>query len=520
MILNKFDLRFAGFLQDEAEIPLEECVERFEKSESSLKKSIYRINDHLDNGQHFLVKRNKVYSKIHRTEYENLCQSLSLENYVTIINERLMFILFNGFFNRQVNLTQLYRQLGLSQATKKKDSKQAKAFLKKMDLQMKNRYRLGIEIEGSEFNYRKYIAQKLSNIVELDKNDELKQRKANTPIQNELYTLCMDHIGPIHQSTKASIRKVLDERVLEVDYASKKFVYLYFAVSTWRIKQGNVLSNLKLIGKQLKVPSFSLFDQTNEARQMDFIMASLNYTQLLEFPFDENNHRITTNIMNKVRIEYIDSLYTTEELYNKLYAYIYKCRLLNQLDYYFYDDKLDRTYVELDTLYNLISEVVQEIEEKYKVNFSKEQLSVICLIIETVVSQNIVAGEHSKNIFIITNSSSEKVHYFTQHLKNFVEFELVDYATINELYKLNMNKWDSIIVFSSRIQALLLERGYNSLKLNFYIKSNDVKKLIDEGFYSNKNAKLIRKEIAEKMAHKTKKEIMTLLKEDYGEYFL
>ncbi|WP_440895257.1 hypothetical protein ACS127_11880 [Amphibacillus sp. Q70] len=517
-MLNKFDLRFAGFLQDEGVVSLKECEERYNKSQSTLKRCVYRINKYLPNHQAFLIKQNQVFSQIDRQKYESLCQKLSLEEYSTNIGERIMSILFKGFFDDTINQTQLYKEIDLSQTTKKKDNRILKEKLAEMNLKAENLYRLGIRIKGSEAEYRKYIALKLSNIVELDKDDHITARKANTPIQKKVFITYIETILSIHRKTKKVILELLDKNSLSVDYASKKFLYIYLAISTLRIERGHCIQE-ETKGMP-EVPAYHLFDHPLESKHMDYIMASLNYKGLVQFPFNQSVNSVVEALVLTVKNEIQQELYTEKALFESLYSYIYKCKILNLLGYSFYDTKLERTYTELKHIYQMVKKTIQEVETIVNIRFSRYQLSVICLIIGRFLMKNRLAGRNIKKVFVITNSSSEKVHYFEESLKRYVEFEIVGYATINELHKLERFDYDEVIVFSSRIQALLLQNGFSSVRLNYYLELEDVKRLIDVGFTSNHNRKLIASELAEKAAGKTSAEIVQLLKEDYDDYFL
>lgn len=518
MALNKFDLRFVDFIQDEGKVELTECEMRYKKSLSTLKRCVYRVNNYLPADQSFTIEDNCVKSRMNRTDYENLCLRLPLEQYSTVLGERIMFVLFTGFFESKVNLTKLYERIWLSQTTKKKDSRILKEELKKMELHVENHYRKGIEIKGSEENYRNYITLKLSNIIELDKNDELTPRKANTPIQKLVYESFIEELSAIHKETKQIIQQLLEKEELSVDYPSKKFIYIYYALATFRIYKGFFIQEHSF--EMFKVPKFSLFDHTLESEYLDYIMATLNYKEPLQFPEEQEVKKLTKFLMSVIEKDYSVTIYTKQEMFEALYAYIYKCRVLNDLSYSFYDHKLERTHIELEKVYALIKKKIEGNRELFTVDFTHYQLSVICLILETFILKNQIAGEGRRKIFIITNSSSEKVHFFEETLKQFVEFEVAGYATINELHKLEYIPYDDIIVFSSRIHTLLLEHGYRSLRINFYVKSEDVKLLIDSGFKSNQNVKLLAKKIVDGLEVKTKQERIWFLKSEYKDYFL
>jgi len=466
----------------------------------------------------FIIENNQIISRINRLDYEELCIRLNLKDYSTVLGERVLLILFNGFFNGAINLTKLYETISLSQTTKKKDSRKLKEYLQEMALYVVNHYKKGIEITGSEENYRNYIALKLSNIIELDKEDNLTARKANTPIQKLIYNSFINELKKTHDMTKPFIQELLSARQLSADYASKKFLYIYYAIATFRINKDYYLQDYTF--ETVKVPQFFLFDNPLESQYMDYVISSLNYKNPLQFPKNKKIEKLTYFLVDIINNDYGITIYTENELFQALYAYIYKCKLLNDLGYSFYDHKLERTHIELEDLYSLIKEKIEITQKDFSVEFTRYQLSVLCLIAETFIFRNRMADKARKRIVVITNSSSEKVHYFEEKLKQFIEFEIVDYATINELHKLEDINYDKIIVFSSRIQALLLEHDYESIRLNFYVKSEDIKALLDNGFTSNQSTKLSTEDIIKELNEKTEQEAILFLKTVYRDYFL
>ena len=86
---------------------------------------------------------------------------------------------------------------------------------------------------------------------------------------------------------------------------------------------------------------------------------------------------------------------------------------------------------------------------------------------------------------------------------------MVAHLTINELCKLEQMTFDKIIVFSNRIAVLLSELGKESIKLNFYLSNEDVKTLLDKGFTSSRNRKVLVEEVAEEIMKKESKEELT-----------
>ena len=171
--------------------------------------------------------------------------------------------------------------------------------------------------------------------------------------------------------------------------------------------------------------------------------------------------------------------HTYRKMHEEIYAYIYKAQIKNRLEYYFDDDKLDDTKHIHSELYDVIED---KIDEVFPFEFSEAQVSMICLIVKRFIIKNRLIKQERKKIVVITNSSVEKVSYFLEELAQHVNFEMVSYLTINELYALEDLDFNTIITFSNRIAMLLAEMGRESIKLNFYLTDDDLDKLDDHGF--------------------------------------
>lgn len=264
-------------------------------------------------------------------------------------------------------------------------------------------------------------------------------------------------------------------------------------ISLIRIRNGYYIE--KHTDDMPKVASHHLLPVKEDSDYLDQLIASLNYKVPLEFP--ENNYlqnkteQLISDIEDKQEIHY----YTYEEFHKEIYAYLYKCLIKNKLAYYFYDDKLDDTKYELPELYECIASKNKQWEAEEGFGLTDHQISVICLIVERFAIRNRISGMNKQKIIIITNSSVEKVNFFLEVLSQHVNYEMVQYLTINELYKLEELTFDKILTFSNRITVLLAELGWESIKLNFYLSSNEIKKLLDNGFASSRNRKVIAQKI-------------------------
>lgn len=493
MVVTQFDLKLANYVQDKGRIDFESCEELFGKSTSTLKRSIYNLNEYIPDHLSFSISHHEIRTNMTYADFAGLCIRLDLADYSVSVDERLVLIVTYGLMNGIVNMTKLYTQLNLSLSTKKKDRKALGYMLESNGITIVNRHSKGVSFEGNERFLRMFVARNLLSVIELNKNDEYVPRQANTPVQKLLYSLFKEHLSGFHDEVTRKLSQFFGPTARQVDYPSKKFIYLHMMISLIRIRNGYYIE--KHTDDMPKVASHHLLPVKEDSDYLDQLIASLNYKVPLEFP--ENNYlqnkteQLISDIEDKQEIHF----YTYEEFHKEIYAYLYKCLIKNKLEYYFYDDKLDDTKYELPELYECIASKNKQWEAEEGFRLTDHQISVICLIVERFAIRNRISGMNKQKIIIITNSSVEKVNFFLEVLSQHVNYEMVQYLTINELYKLEELTFDKILTFSNRITVLLAELGWESIKLNFYLSSNDIKKLLDNGFASSRNRKVIAQKI-------------------------
>lgn len=519
MTITAFDLKLANFIQDKGSIDLNLCVSLFNKSESTLKRNIYKLNEYLSEDLHFSINNHHVKTNMTYEDFSKLCEEIQLKDYSISLNERIILFICYTFFEGTLNTTKLYQELNLSISTKKSDRKELDKFLHDKEVQVINRRRKGIELVGNERFLRMYVAQKLIEVIELNENDEFVQRKANTPVQVLLYNKFEEYLAVYHDEVTEELENLFKKFQSSVDYASKKFIYIHTAISLLRIKKGYGIQNS--LKNMPAIPHYHMLPIEKDSQYLDYFIASLNYKEPLDFPKNPTIQKITKDFIQMIEKKMNVYFHLKDEIYKEIYAYLYKCQIKNKLKYNFYDDKLDNTQHVFPSLFTLIKNLMEDYQNKYHFSLTEEQMSVVCLIIETYIMKNNVITKENPKVVIITNSSVEKVNFFLESLKEFVDYEMVSYLTINELYKLELLNFDYILTFSNRITILLRELGWQSIKLNFYLGNEDYKVLIDNGFRSNRNKKFKSEEFIEKlMQQKTNEEKIRFLRENYSEYFL
>lgn len=519
MALNGLALDVLKHVQDKKKFCLSESEERFGKSASTIKRTVTQINNHMPGSHRLTIKNNCVNSTIPYDVRLEIVGSLDFSDYVTTTNERLSLLLFTSFFEGAVNMTKLYEKIGVSRSTRKKDRNEMLDFFSPKKLEIKTMRGYGIEVVGEEATQRMYIARKLTSMLEFGSDDVFRKRKANSPVDNKLSDIFLKATHSLISMQQEKMLHFLEQENLRADYASRKLLLIYFIIGQYRINQQKRLA-YDDIPQVLPVDFYHFFEETLENRYMNLILSSLNYKEALQFPLSPMLRDFSNQLVAEVQRNIVTQFVTYEELENACYSYLYKCLIKNELGYLFYDDKLETTKIEFPLIVQIIEAFIAENYYEGQELLKETQIATLSLIFSTYILRNKVYKSDKKQIVIITNSSSEKINFFVEELKKYVDFELLDYLTLNELQQLENLKYDAVITFSSRITTVMEKQGYDVIRMPFYLEESHAKLLYDYGFPSNCQRKLLKKVFIEEIKGKTDEELDAFLSDTYDQYFI
>lgn len=517
MSINQFELKLVSFIQEKNSISLERLSQHFNKSTSSLRRNIANINCYLPANKQFIIEKELIINKLNYTDYIHVVSSLALDDYSTSQTERISIMLCYAFFNLSLNMSGLYAELGVSLTTKKKDSKILSIGLKQQHLATEILPRKGIKIIGDEIKFRILIVSVLSPLLEINADEELTSRLANTPIENMIFSYYISKTEEEIQVTKTLIHDFLKKNQLRLSYSCKKFLYIYISIAKYRMQRDFKIAQHQEV--DLTVNDYLLLPDEIENKFLNYLISSLDYSARLALPIDKKLEKITIDFIATIQDNIITKFYHKDLVFDEIYDYLYKSIIRNKYNYSFYDNKLEETKKQIANLFHIVEKAVIPIEESYHHKFSYLQLSTLTLIFKKIINENKVIGRNSKKIIVVTNSSIEKIKFFIGQLKSYVDITLIDSININELHRLNDVDYDVLITFSNRISTLLEQNDYDCIKLNFYLVREDIDKLFALGFSSAKR-KLLADKVTEEISGKTKAEIKAILLEKYLDYFL
>lgn len=515
MTVNSFDLYLANRIQEKERITIDQLASKTNRSATTIRRSIHSLNTFLPVSDHFIITESTVISQLSYQTLIQFIQSLGLLDFVTTVEERLDYLITSSILNSSINLSNIYETLLISQSTKKRDRAFFLELLAKDQLLLESIRGKGVTINGDELNLRIKAAQIISKVIEIDENNEIIARKANTPVQNLIY----EQVRSIFiKEVNVTLTQFLKENNLNFNYTGTKFLYIYTYISDYRISKGKRLASKKEF--LVSPPHFDFFSSTDEENfSFSCILASLDNDGKTIYQKNEQIQSFSEQLIAFIEERIITTFYTKDSLAPALEHYLAKCIFRNGLGFDFYDNKLDDVKKEFSFLYQLV-DYFYETNLSTHLSLDTYQLGTITLLFREHVLKNKISGRNRKKIVIVTNSAKEKSDFFAQQLAYYFDIKVIGYINIQEIHHLDLMKFDSLITFSNRISSILNEQGYPNIKLNYYFHDEDIQYLTKLNFSLNSHRKLLADDFVEKTRHIPSDQLSGFLKQEYPNFFV
>lgn len=517
MSISNFEMNFMKYLQESGVTNLFNEENRLFKTINTLKRNINNINTHLPLDKQFIVEGTIVISQIDYKYYLEFLGSLSLNDYSHVPKERINLLIIKGFFCDFFNKSEIYTNINVSLTTLKKDTLDLKKILKLHQLDLVNIPKKGVKIVGDELNYRLLTVSILLNLIDLENNGTIYSKKSNSPLERVFTEIVITNLKDYISEANLLLNTLLESLHLKLSYTSKKFLILYLSLTLFRLDKKHEIE----LDRHFQFSTFntSILPTKNENFIFNYIFISLDFIDEKTIFYNEQLEQLTHTFLKSIQNKIITKILFEKEIFHEVYNFLYKSIIRNKLNYQLYDDKLENTEKFLKNLYSITTESLKNIESIFNISFSNFQIGSLTIILKKYITKSKIVGRNKRRIIIVSNSSSEKIDFFIERLKIYVEFDLIKIISIDNLKILQTLDFDNLITFSNRIKLLLKEMDMESIKLSFHLDFKDIEKLINNGF-SRTNRKILANELSEKLENKTKEEIEKILKDNFSEYFV
>lgn len=515
MTVSSFALYLGNRIQEAQQVTLNQLSTKTGRSIATIRRTVRSLNEYLKPSLKFVITESKIINQISYNEFVAFIQHLTIDDFSTTWQERLELLLSLTMVDNKANLTKLYETLEISQSTKKKDRAIFSKTLEKDDLTLFSLRGKGVTIIGDELALRIKTAQILSQIIELNENNQIIPRQANNPVQQLTYQYTQKLFEK--DEKKQHLNCLLSKYQLSFNYTSMKFLYAYYFVSLHRIENNYFIT--KKHASPVKIQTYPLFSQSEEDFSFSNVLASLDNNGINFYPKDQRIINARKQFVQYVEERIITNFYSRKNLNYEIDQYLYKCLVRNFLDYDFYDNKLDDVKKEFSFLYQLVDYCYQKYLPE-GIQLDQYQLSTLTLLFRNHVLKNKIAGRNLKRVVVITNSAKEKGNFFSQQLVYFFDAKVIAILNINEIYLLKNLKYDNLITFSNRISTILDENDFPNVKVNYYFHSEDIEYLAKLNFSHNSQRKIIAKQFVDEIKQVPAEELTNYLKEYYANFFV
>ncbi|WP_092572726.1 hypothetical protein [Ignavigranum ruoffiae] len=298
---------------------------------------------------------------------------------------------------------------------------------------------------------------------------------------------------------------------------TKKLLVTYLLLTKFDNYKCDYSGKTTLLLNPIECPS--LFNHENENYFLSVLLTMIEFIPNLDLPFhyDLFDHikKFYYAISNDMNLNIITDQYIFEELY----SYVYRQYFLNIFNYK-YDDKLVKnTDKEYPFLTNKIKKSIIILENFLDIIFNEEQISSLVLIFSKWITKNKLLLNNRKKIIIVTNISFERVNYFIEQLKLFINYECVAVLNINEIAEIINYEYDLILTFSKRMTNLINKITSNYLQIHFFITNQDLMNLFEVGC-ELANRRVLVSNLLQEIENKDYEDAKTFLLKKYPEIFL
>ncbi|WP_367568440.1 helix-turn-helix domain-containing protein [Lacrimispora sp.] len=515
MGLSYSDLNLLRFVQRRQKISLSKAALQFEKDEISIRRTVDRIN--LFSSKPLVeIKKGFCLSRLSYKEFVDFIQQITMEDYASSYIERIRVMIVTIFFHGYVNASSLYENWGISLTTKKQDTAYLRKLLEEHGLKLLTLKKKGLTIEGDELQLRFLVLNILHPLLEFTAENRIEARYANTPLEKQSYHLANAYLQPVSTQAVNQLTSFLTEYRLSLNYPSKKFLLLFICIMEIRPVSQAMEFSYRLPLAPLNI---HCTDKPLENKLYNVVLSMMNFSRSPDFPMD-NRLRHTTEQFTEQVVNHLKNPFTLqEEFIQELYSYFYREITLNHFHCTFVDKTVENTREQFSDLYETIRKYEVYFKAAYNFSFMDEHLSTLTVLVQKHILRNRTVSRHHKKIVVMTSINFERVSFFLELIKEYVELQWMGTLNINEIHELKDLDYDYIFCFSSRIYNMLHGQNLPVIHINFFVGSSDVEKLLTYGFSTRKHRFPAARFVSE-IGGKSEAEMEAYLKENYGDHFV
>lgn len=165
--MNHFDLSFLKYLQDNSPLSIDEAVQRFGKTLSTLKRTMKELNELLPEDVQLHQDNQFITTRIGYSEYRQFLARIRFNRYITTAEERVRDLLVALCLHDVVNKNEYYKKFYVSAGTVKNDNPVMLRLAQEHALTVQSIPRTGSRLVGDEFSLRLAVCMLILKTVEI-----------------------------------------------------------------------------------------------------------------------------------------------------------------------------------------------------------------------------------------------------------------------------------------------------------------------------------------------------------------
>ncbi|WEM43063.1 PRD domain-containing protein [Photobacterium sp. DA100] len=516
--MNSFDLALAKYIQEFSPVPIRTVENHFNKTKSTIARSISKLNQWVEIDDFISFDKQNITTNFSYSGYTKLLNQLPLSHYHSNTSERIKALLVEMALTETVNKKQFYTLFNVSDTTLKNDRKHILSTLECLGLVNETVVKKGTRLTGEEAKIRIHTARTVLNTLELDKDNLLIEHLSNTPVNkliaSHFLSYCHDYLV-----TSAAMYNQLEQQYrVRLSYNSKKFLIIYFSLTLLRGRQGRRLSALD-IDDWLSNQYFKVFDNHEENLLASRILASMTFYSGKYNCYDPRLTPQIENFTQKLCGSIRTHIHNRNDFFADLYSVIKSCLTQAKLNISFPDKKLSKVKERHQFVYQLVEKYIADVERSVGLVLSENHLATITMVIKKYVVQNKAIDRERARIYLVSNSSHNKLGYFIEKLKTHFHIDIKGIVNSNEIIHIPEDQYDVLITFTNKISRYLSFHGKTSVKVDFQLGESDLRALKQLGL-SRSARKIPVDQFIAQIQQLSPHELNHLLKTQYKEHFI
>ncbi|MCT4594757.1 MAG: BglG family transcription antiterminator [Anaeromicrobium sp.] len=490
---NRTLQQIIDILNSDTYIPYSFFTTKYNISERSLRNDLTLIDKWLSSKKLPILKRNKFegifldVTPLIKNRIIGKFKDLSLKLYVKNSYERSIFILIELFFKDSMTLYQLSDSLNVSRNSILKDLKWIESYVKNFNCKLEKKKRVGLYIEGSEYNIRNMYINLLIDHCQLDRWDIFSNEIIDENYDFFYRKLINRIFECLDKTFLINTMEALEEHLsLKYTDRSKYMTMAAMAVTKCRVLNGKYISFNKIlfyetlkISKEYRVlkdlleSSFNSFKSWN--KEIAYISIYLLTKRVLDGSIEENsfdNLKEIVHNMIKIMEDYSNTkIKNREKLLKGLVLHLEPAIYRMKYGIHIENSSIDHIKTKYTSAYNASKMACSFLGEQLKLTIPEEEICYVAIHFGSAIeTQNKII---QTNVVLVCNAGISTVKVLEKSLEeNFSNFKIINILSYFEY----MRKKDLIsdLIIST---IPLKEKDHRFIQVNPFLTKEDIDKL-------------------------------------------